>query len=116
MSYQIEAIQKGQLVMNAAYVLIAVATFIIGRMISTEQESRAAQENLADGRDRNASSGLVKITRPFFTQYVVPMVRGKPFWEDQRRKYKRKIIAAGLRDELTPDEFVSFKIFLIVFF
>ncbi|MGZ3710057.1 MAG: type II secretion system F family protein, partial [Bdellovibrionota bacterium] len=59
---------------------------------------------------------LVKILRPFFTQYVVPIIRGKPFWDNQRRKYKRKIIAAGLRDELTPDEFIAFKILNVIVF
>jgi tight adherence protein C len=113
---QIEAIEKGQLVINAAYVLIGLGAFILGRMVMQEQESRAAQENLADLRDRKASSSLVKITRPFFTQYVVPIIRGKPFWDKYRKKYKRKIIAGGLKDELTPDEFVAFKLFLIIFF
>src|SRR4051812_402472 len=101
---QIQAIEKGQMVINAAYVLIGLGAFIIGRMILQEQESRAAQENLADQRDRKASSFLVKITRPFFTQYVVPIIRGKPYWDKYRKKFKRKIIAAGLKDELTPDE------------
>ena len=113
---RIEAIDRGQNVINAAYALIVLGGFILGRMFLQEQETRAAQENLADLRDRKASNGLVKITRPFFTQYVVPIIRGKPFWDKQRKKFKRKLIAAGLRDELTPDEFVSFKLFLIIFF
>jgi tight adherence protein C len=113
---QIEAIEKGKLVINAAYILVGLGAFILGRMVMVEQESRAAQENLADARDRKASNGLVKFTRPFFTQYVVPMLRGKPFWDKQRKKYKRKIIAGGLKEELTPDEFVAFKLFLIIFF
>src|SRR4051794_15379361 len=115
-SSQIQAIEKGQLVINTAYVLIGIGAFILGRMIMAEQESRAAQENLADGRERKVTNGLVKLTKPFFTQYVAPMVRGKPFWDKQRKKYKRKIIASGLRDEMSPDEFISFKLFLILFF
>lgn len=113
---QLQSIENGQMVINAAYVLIGLGAFILGRMVMAEQESRAAQENLADQRDRKASSTLVKIVRPFFSQYVVPMIRGKPFWDKYRKKYKRKIIAAGLREEFTPDEFVAFKIILIVFF
>jgi tight adherence protein C len=110
------AVEKGQFVINAAYVLVGLAAFILARMIFEEQESRAAQENLADLKDRSASNPLVKLLRPFFTQYVVPMVRGKPFWDERRKGYKRKIIAAGLKDELTPDEFISFKTVLIAFF
>ena len=110
------AIEKGQFVINAAYVLIFLAVSILARMLMEEQESRAAQENLADLRDRKASNPLVKILRPFFTQYIVPMVRGKPFWDERRKLFKRQLIAAGLRDELTPDEYISFKVLLIVFF
>ena len=109
-------LQNGQIVIYAAYGLIGLGTFIVARMLMQEQETRAAQENLADLRDRKASNFLVKITRPFFTQYVVPMIRGKPFWDSRRKKYKRKIIAAGLKDELTADEFIAFKLFLILFF
>jgi tight adherence protein C len=59
---------------------------------------------------------LVNFTRPFFRQYFLPVVRQKPFWDKYRKEYKRKIIAAGLRDELTPDEFIAFKLVLILFF
>lgn len=110
------AIDRGQFVVMAAYALIGAAVFIFARMLMEEQESRAAQENLADLRDRKASNPLVKILRPFFTQYIVPMIRGKPFWDDKRKVFKRQLIAAGLRDELTPDEYISFKLLLIVFF
>ena len=112
----LETITKGEFVLYAAYVLIGLGTFIVARMLMQEQESRLAQENLTDNRDRKVSNNLVRITRPFFTQYVVPVIRGKPFWEEQRRKYKRKIIAAGLRDEINSDELIAFKIFLIAFF
>jgi tight adherence protein C len=44
------------------------------------------------------------------------MIRGKPYWNDKRKIYKRKLITGGLKEELTDDEFISFKIFLILFF
>lgn len=112
----IQAIEKGQFVINAGYALIFLGTYILARMLVQEQESRAAQENLSDARDRKASDFLVRITRPFFTQYVVPLIRGKPFWDERRKIFKRKLITGGLRDELTPDEFIAFKLFLIIFF
>ena len=110
------AIEKGQLVIWAGYALVGVAAYIIARMLVQEQESRAAQENLADLRSRKASNFLVKITRPFFTQYIVPMLRGKAFWDNKRKIYKRKVISGGLKEELTPDEFIAFKLLLIIFF
>jgi tight adherence protein C len=113
---ELQSIAKGEFVMYAAYGLIGMGTFVVARMLLAEQESRAAQENLAELRDRKASNLLVKITRPFFTQYIVPMIRGKPYWDDKRKEYRRKIIAGGLKEELTPDEFIAFKLFLILFF
>ena len=107
---------KAEFVLNAAYALIGLGVFFVARMLLQEQEARAAQDNLADLRDRKATNPLVKITRPMFTQYVVPMIRGKDFWDVKRRMYRRKLIAAGLKDELTPDEFIAFKLFLIIFF
>jgi tight adherence protein C len=108
--------EQGQIVIYAAYALIGVAVFLLARMLFQEEESRAAAENLSDLKDRKASNALVKMTRPFFSQYVAPMVRGKPYWDDARKNYRRKIISAGLKDELTPDEFIAFKFFLILFF
>ncbi|MCM2276603.1 MAG: type II secretion system F family protein [Oligoflexia bacterium] len=105
-----------QLVIQAAYVLVALATFIVARMLFHEQEARQAQENLAEGGGKGSSNSLVRLTKPFYSQYVVPMVRGKPFWENQRKRYRRKLIAAGLKEEFNPDEFIAFKILLIAFF
>ncbi|MEK6579141.1 MAG: type II secretion system F family protein [Bdellovibrionota bacterium] len=108
--------QSGELVITAAYILIGVSTFIVVRMLVQEEESRAAQDNLEDAKSRKASNGLVKLTRPLFSQYVVPMIRGKPFWNSRRVHYKRKLISAGLKDELTADEMIAFKISLIAVF
>lgn len=110
------AIERGQFVLYSGYILIGLAVFILARMLVEEQESRAAQENLADLRDRKASNGLVKLLRPFFTQYMVPMIRGKPYFDAKRKIFRRKLIASGLREELTPDEFIAFKLILILFF
>src|SRR5271154_1781767 len=109
------AIENGQFVINTAYGLIFLGVFTLARALLKEEESRAAAENL-EVRDRKASNPLVKFTRPFFTQYVVPWIRGKKTWDTPRRNYKRKLVAAGLSEELTPDEFIAFKVFMIVFF
>ena len=110
------ATDKGQFVIYFAYFLVGLAAFIVARMAMDEQETRAAAENLADLRDRGSSNPLVKLLRPIFTQYLVPMIRGKSTWDKKRKIFKRNIIAAGLKDELTADEFIAFKIVLILFF
>jgi len=107
---------SGEFVLYAAYAAVFFGTVILARMLLREQESREAQENLAELGDRKTRSFLVRVTRPFFNQYLVPMIRGKRFWDSRRLWYKRKLVAAGLREELNPDEFIAFKFFLIVFF
>lgn len=103
-------------VLYAGLLAVGVSAYIIARMLLSEEERSAAQENLADLRNRKSSSKLVQITRPFFTQYVVPMVRGKKFWDNKRIEYRRKLVTAGLREELTSDEFIAYKFFLVLFF
>lgn len=100
----------------AGLIGVFAAVFILAHMLMSEEMRSAASENIADLRDRKASHGLVKIARPFITQYVVPMIRGKAMWDKHRIRYKRMLITAGLSEELTPDEFISFKFFLILFF
>lgn len=104
------------LVLYAGYLAVFLATYLVSRMLLSEEEKNAAQENLADLRNRKSSSKLVQFTRPFFTQYVVPMIRGKKFWDSRRIEYRRRLITAGLREDLTPDEFIAYKFFLIAFF
>ncbi len=105
-----------QLVIYTAYGLVFAATFLIARLLLKEQEARQAEERLDDSGSRDDKNFLLKITRPFFTQYVVPMIRGKDIWDVQRRKYRRKLIAGGLKADFTPDEFIAFKFFQILFF
>jgi tight adherence protein C len=103
-------------VLYAGYLAVFVSVYLVSRMLLSEEERSAASENIADLRNRKSSSKLVQTTRPFFTQYVVPMVRGKKMWDSRRIEYRRRLISAGLREELTPDEFIAYKFFLVIFF
>ena len=104
------------IVLYAGYALIFLATFITASMLLSEQENMSAQENLRELDGKKTSNPLVRFTRPFFTQYIVPSIRSRARFNESRTKYRRKIISAGLKDELTADEFISFKILLIVIF
>lgn len=109
---------KSEIIIYVAYALLAGAVFLISKGFLEEQEAREVEENLDDLKSRRASSFLIKFARPMLSQYIVPMVRGKKYlnWEKSRAFYRRKLIAAGLKDELTPDEFIAFKFFLMIFF
>jgi tight adherence protein C len=104
------------LVLYAGYALIAAATFILTRMLLSEQDNLSASENLREQDGKKTSNSLVRFTRPFFAQYIVPAVRGKRKLDSTRLKYRRKLISAGLKSQITADEFIAFKILLIVVF
>lgn len=105
-----------ELVLYAGYALAFLSTFLFMRMLLTEQENMSTQENMRDLDGKKTANSLVRLTRPFFSQYIMPSVRGKQRFESMRTKYRRKLISAGLKEQLTADEFISFKILLIVFF
>jgi tight adherence protein C len=105
-----------ELVLKAGYALIFLSVFIFARMLLSEQENMSAQENLRELDGKKTSNALVRFTRPFFSQYIVPAIRGRARFNETRTKYRRKIISGGLKDELTADEFIAFKILLIVVF
>lgn len=114
---QLGLLGRGEFVLYTAYALIFVTAFLIAQIIVKSEDARTAEENLEQKDRKNATDPLVKVTRPFFSQYVVPtFVRGRKFWENSRKVYKRKLISGGLKEEFTPDEFIAFKIFLIIFF
>ena len=109
------AIESGQTLVLFTYLLMGAGVFLFARMLVQEQESRAAGESI-DSADRKPLAGLAGALRPIFGQYVVPFVRGRPSFEKQRIEWRRRLISAGLKDVLTPDEFIAFRIFNIIFF
>jgi len=110
----LSAVQKGHLVVGVAYLFIFLAIFMLFQFLSQEQEAQLAEENLGNAKDRKASNALVRLSR-FFNRYFLSWVRGKPYWDPYRASYRRKLIAAGLREEFNPDEFIAFKFFMVFF-
>jgi len=105
-----------EFLLYAGYALLFISVAMFSYMLVSEQENLTAAENLRELEGKKTTNGLVKITRPFFSQYIVPVVRSKRFFDESRVKYRRKIISGGLKDQLNADEFIAFKIFLVVFF
>jgi tight adherence protein C len=103
-------------VLYAGYAAVGGVVFLVAHWLMREEETRAAQENLEDLRNRPASNPLIRFTRPLFSQYLVPMVRGKTLWENRRKVYRRRLVTAGLKEELTPDELIAFKMSLVFLF
>ncbi len=106
----------------AAIILVGIAAFIVAQTFFQDESAYKAQEQLEETenvKDKNvfAQHGIVlRYSRPFFKRYVTPVVSSMKNRKKIRERYKRSLATAGLSDILTPDDFFSFKIFLIIGF
>ncbi len=103
-----------------ALVLTGIATFLIANNLFSEEEKFKAAETLGDVEEKKVekkSHGFVlQYSRPFFKRYVSPIVGQMKSKQKIRNRYKKSIANAGLTNELTPDDFYAFKLFLILGF
>lgn len=105
----------------SSMILIGLATFRVVLTFFQDENEYKAKETIEEGsqskKDDYASHGIIlRYSRPFFKRYVSPIVSGMKKKRQIREKYKRPLASAGLTGILTPDDFYSFKIFLIVGF
>ncbi len=109
------------MLMYASLALIGIAVFLVTSLVTQEEDEYKAQEKLESGagsdKETMAQHGIVlRYSRPFFRRYVTPIVQSLKNKKKIREKYKRKLACAGLNDVLTPEDFFSFKLFLIIGF
>lgn len=103
----------------ASMALIGISVFIVANTIFVEEEQFKAQEKLDEAQDKTSNKqldGVLKYSRPFFKRYVSPIVSSMKNKNKIKDAYKRKLASAGLTNVLTPYDFYSFKLFLIVGF
>ena len=104
----------------ASLILFGVAVFIVTSMMFLDESEYKAQEKLeqqATVQDSVNQQGVIlRYSRPFFKRYVTPIVSSMKSKKKIREKYKRKLASAGLTEILTPEDFFSFKLFLILGF
>jgi tight adherence protein C len=109
------------MLMYASLALVGLSIFLVTNLMFQEEDEYKAQEKLESGagsdKESLAQHGIVlRYSRPFFRRYVTPIVSSFKNKKKIREKYKRNLAASGLTDILTPEDFFSFKLFLIVGF
>jgi tight adherence protein C len=109
------------MLMWAAIVFIGIAIFIITNTMFQDEEEFKAQEKIedADASSKKAVDNhgiILKYSRPFFKRYASPMVAQMKAKQKFKKAYRRKLASSGLTDYLTPEDFYSFKLFLILGF
>lgn len=106
--------QSSEFILLGGYGLAALSAYLLVKTLVQEEAQRSAEDNLGEGGS-SSKSGALRSVRPFLRQYLVPMIQGKEGWEKKRTNYRRKLISAGLKNDLTADEYISLKLFLVVF-
>jgi len=109
------------MLMYASLALFGFSVFLVTSLMFQEEDEYKAQEKLETGAGSDKQSlaqhGIVlRYSRPFFRRYVTPIVQSFKNKKKIRERYKRKLASSGLTDILTPEDFFSFKLFLIVGF
>ncbi len=101
--------------------LIGITVFWVASLIFLEEDEFKAREKLEEGSEVDQKfiqeQGIVlRYSRPFFRRYISPVVGSMKNKRKIVEKYKRKLACAGLQEVLTPEDFYSFKLFLILGF
>ena len=109
------------MLMYAAIGFIGIAIFIITNTMFQDEEEFKAQEKIEDADAASKKSAdnhgiILKYSRPFFKRYASPIVSQMRSRKKFKERYRRKLAGSGLTDYLTPEDFYSFKLFLILGF
>jgi tight adherence protein C len=95
---------------------VFIAIFIIVRVFLEEQDKFKTQEALEDAENAKVKNTqlFIRLTRPFYKRYFVPLVQGAKNKQGIKTKYRQKLANAGLTKDMTPEEFVALKFFMIL--
>lgn len=111
--------QGSMILYYSALALTFLAVFLIAKTYVQDTDQFEAAEKLEDQKqisDISKHGFILKYSRPFFRRFLSPMVAGMKNRKTFKEKYRRTLAAAGLTNILTPEDFVAFKLFLIVGF
>ncbi|HXH74363.1 MAG TPA: type II secretion system F family protein [Bacteriovoracaceae bacterium] len=101
----------------APLVLVFIAIFLIVNVFMQEQEKFKTSEALEEAENTNKGKPqplFLKITKPFYKRYFLPMVMGFKNKQALKTKYRQKLANAGMLKEMSPEEFMALKIFMIL--
>lgn len=87
----------------------ATAFYVGWNLFSGELEGAAASR--LEAQKKKSSNGILNISRPLMRNLVEPY-SDRIKADDWKKKMKRRIVSAGLEEEIEPSEVIAFKIFL----
>lgn len=101
----------------APLALIFVAIFLIVRVFLEDQDKYKTEEALEEAENTAKPKNqalFIKLTRPFYKRYFLPIVQSSKHRQAIKNKYRQKLANAGLAKEMSPEEFVALKFFMII--
>jgi tight adherence protein C len=108
---------KNNILLYSPLILIFVSIFLIVRVFMEDQDKYKTQEALeeAENSGKMKSQALfLRVTRPFYKRYFLPIIQSSKHKQNFRNKYRQKLANAGLTKEMSPEEFVALKFFMII--
>jgi tight adherence protein C len=107
---------SNDLLYYAPLVLIFIAIFLIVRVFLEDQDKYKTQEALEEAENSKGKNQFlfIKITKPFYKRYFLPLVQGSKNKQNLRTRYRQSLANAGVSKEMTPEEFVALKFFMII--
>lgn len=112
-----KAREENLMLLYAPLILVFIAIFLVVRMFMEEQEKHKTAEALEEAENAKAGKQVplfLKVTKPFYKRYFLPMVQGFKNKQGLKNKYRQKLANAGMLKEMSPEEFQALKIFMIL--
>lgn len=94
-----------------AYILVGASVYVLAYQFFKVGQGKGAEKLTTSAVV--SQSLILRLSMPILRTYLLPSVQNLPL-ENFRKDKKRKIQAAGMSEELTPDEFFCFKLFLAI--
>lgn len=107
------------MLLYSSIILFGVAAFIVAKNYLSAEERFKASESLqeAEATTKKTNLGIIfQYSKPIVKRYFSGVVSGMKSKAEIKNKYKRKLASAGLTQEMSPEEFFSYKLFLILGF
>ncbi len=94
-----------------AYILVGVSLYVLAYQFFKVGQGKEAAKLTTSAVV--SQSLILRLSMPLLRTYLLPSVQNLPL-ENFRKEKKKKIQTAGMSEELTPDEFFCFKLFLAI--
>jgi len=95
-----------------AYILIGGSVFVLAYEFF-KFGTRSAQGKALVPKRLSSNSLILRMSLPFIRAYILPSVKNLKI-DNYRKSISKKIAAAGMQDDIIPDELFSLRILLVV--